>query len=303
MQNSNNIGYPGKAYNWQTECAVDPGDHSGIGSIDTTPVVLCNSPTERYGPLGYNNNFNSEKQVVDGTFGQQAYDRDPRTSSYDRSARTSFSGRKKALCIGINYRDPNIRLNGCINDVRNVAEFLTVQFGYKKEDIRQLTDDTTDYHFLPTRENIIAAMHWLVEDARPTDTLFFHFSGHGGQIKDLDGDEADGFDEIIYPLDFMEAGHILDDEMHEIMVQPLRAGCRLTAIFDCSHSGSALDLPYTYSTDGKLKEHSQLVETGRGLMNVGKLCARGDVSNAFRGLGKLSLDGPDDLRTYGEEVY
>jgi metacaspase-1 len=54
-------------------------------------------------------------------------------------------------------------------------------------------------------------------------------SGHGGQTKDLDGDEADGFDEgfsqishatflftgsafaVIYPVDFKKAGHIVDD--------------------------------------------------------------------------------------------
>ena len=36
-------------------------------------------------------------------------------------------------------------------------------------------------------------------------------SGHGGQTKDLDGDEADGFDEVIYPVDYNQAGHIVDD--------------------------------------------------------------------------------------------
>ena len=75
-------------------------------------------------------------------------------------------------------------------------------------------------------------------------------SGHGGQTKDLDGDEADGYDEVIYPLDFQQAGHIVDDVwasssyniptnmsiqmMHDIMVKPLPPGCRLTAIFDVS---------------------------------------------------------------------
>ncbi|KDN35889.1 hypothetical protein RSAG8_11251, partial [Rhizoctonia solani AG-8 WAC10335] len=131
------------------------------------------------------------------------------------------------------------------------------------------------------------AMRWLVEGAQSTDSLFFHFSGHGGQTEDLDGDEADGFDEVIYPFDFEHAGHIVDDDMHEIMVQSLPPGCRLTAIFDCSHSGSALDLPYTYSTGGKLKEHSQLVETGRGLLSVGKFCARGNMSGAFKGLSSV----------------
>lgn len=41
----------------------------------------------------------------------------------------------------------------------------------------------------------MAAMQWLVKDAQPNDSLFFHYSGHGGQTKDLDGDEADGYDE------------------------------------------------------------------------------------------------------------
>ena len=42
-------------------------------------------------------------------------------------------------------------------------------------------------------------------------------SGHGGQTEDLDGDEDDGYDEVIYPVDFRTAGHIVDDEMHRIM--------------------------------------------------------------------------------------
>lgn len=41
-------------------------------------------------------------------------------------------------------------------------------------------------------------------------------SGHGGQTKDLDGDEDDGNDEVIYPLDFKQAGHIVDDECESI---------------------------------------------------------------------------------------
>lgn len=41
--------------------------------------------------------------------------------------------------------------------------------------------------------------------------------GHGGQTQDHDGDEDDGYDEVIYPVDFRTAGHIVDDEMHRIM--------------------------------------------------------------------------------------
>ncbi|KAI0666491.1 peptidase C14, caspase domain-containing protein [Trametes maxima] len=41
--------------------------------------------------------------------------------------------------------------------------------------------------------------------------------------------------------------------MHTIMVKKLPSGCRLTALFDSCHSGSVLDLPYLYSSDGRVK--------------------------------------------------
>ena len=101
--------------------------------------------------------------------------------------------------------------------------------------------------------------------------------GHGGQTKDLDGDEEDGYDEVIYPVDFRQNGHITDDEMHRIMVRPLKAGVRLTAIFDSCHSGTALDLPYVYSTQGILKEPNMAKEAGQGLLNVVSAYSRGDL--------------------------
>jgi hypothetical protein len=117
---------------------------------------------------------------------------------------------------------------------------LCTIYGYKEEDIVMLTDDARNPRQLPTVRNITDAMQWLVRDAKPNDSLFFHFSGHGGQTKDTSGDEEDGYDEVIYPVDYKTAGHLVDDKLHEIMVKPLPAGCRLTAIFDCCHSGSAL---------------------------------------------------------------
>jgi hypothetical protein len=123
---------------------------------------------------------------------------------------------------------------------------MNQRYNFAWDDMVILTDDQQNPAAHPTRANILRAMQWLVADARPNDNLFFHYSGHGGQTEDLDGDEEDGYDETIYPVDFKQAGQIIDDEMHWIMVRPLPAGCRLTAIMDCCHSGSALDLPYEY---------------------------------------------------------
>ncbi|KAK0236026.1 metacaspase [Armillaria nabsnona] len=192
------------------------------------------------------------------------------------------TGKKKALCIGINYIGQNGELRGCINDAQNIQRFLIRSFGYKEGDIVMLTDDSRNPRQIPTRDNILHAMQWLVAGAQPNDSLFFHYSGHGGQTKDLDGDEADGYDEVIYPVDHQRNGHIVDDLMHQIMVKPLPAGCRLTAIFDSCHSGSALDLPYIYSTEGKVKEPNMAAEAGQGLMSAVGSYARGDMGGVFK---------------------
>jgi len=54
-------------------------------------------------------------------------------------------------------------------------------------------------------------------------------------------------DEAICPADFRGAGLIVDDELHSILVASLPPGVRLTAIMDCCHSGTALDLPYIFA--------------------------------------------------------
>ncbi|KAI0322581.1 caspase domain-containing protein [Amylostereum chailletii] len=214
------------------------------------------------------------------------------------------TGKKKALCIGINYFKQNGELRGCINDARNIERFLGQNFGYKRDDMVILTDDQRDPRSIPTKENIIRAMQWLVTGAQPNDSLFFHYSGHGGQTKDTDGDEDDGYDEVIYPVDFKTNGHIVDDArfcllpqcvyiyasmqmMHDIMVRPLPAGCRLTAIFDSCHSGSALDLPYIYSTEGKVKEPNLAAEAGQGLLTAVSSYARGDMGGVFSSMTGL----------------
>jgi hypothetical protein len=189
---------------------------------------------------------------------------------------SNCTGRRKALLIGINYFGQEGELRGCINDVHNMSTYLNETFGYASEDMVKLTDDQQNPMSQPTKDNIRRAMQWLVHDVQPNDSLFFHYSGHGGQTEDLDGDEDDGHDEVIYPVDFRQAGHIVDDEMHHILVNPLPAGVRLTAIFDSCHSGSALDLPYIYSTQGVLKEPNLAKEAGQGLLNVFTSGAAGD---------------------------
>ncbi|KAJ6018621.1 hypothetical protein N7522_000688 [Penicillium canescens] len=192
---------------------------------------------------------------------------------------SACTGRRKALLIGINYAGQPNALKGCINDVTNMSNFLAQRFGYKREDMVILTDDQRNQLSIPTKANILRAMQWLVKDAQPNDSLFVHFSGHGGRTPDMDGDEDDGFDDVIYPVDYRVAGHIVDDDMHAIMVRPLRPGVRLTAIFDSCHSGTALDLPYVYSTQGILKEPNLAKEAAQDLFSAFTSYGQGDFSS------------------------
>lgn len=209
---------------------------------------------------------------------------------------SACTGRRRALLIGINYFGQTGELRGCINDVKNLSKFLMENHGYRREDMVTLTDDQPDPVMHPTKANIIRAMQWLVNGAQPNDALFLHYSGHGGQTEDLDGDEEDGNDEVIYPVDHKQAGHIVDDQIHELVVRPLQAGVRLTAIFDSCHSGSVLDLPYLYSTKGVLKEPNLAKEAGQGLLEAVGHYARGDlgsVASTVFGLAKSAMRGND----------
>ncbi|KAL8291866.1 hypothetical protein RQP46_002124 [Phenoliferia psychrophenolica] len=227
-------------------------------------------PPQNFGPPQYQG----------GQF--QAHMQPPQGQQFQYS---NCTGKRKALVIGINYTGSANALAGCHNDAKNMAKFLCDRYNYKQEDIVMLMDTPRANPMeVPTKANIIRGMQWLVRDARPNDALFFHYSGHGGQTEDLDGDEDDGYDETIYPLDFKNAGQIVDDQMHEILVRPLPMGCRLTAIFDSCHSGSALDLPYIYSTQGKLKEPNLLADAGQSVLGAAKDYMRGDVGGALSSL-------------------
>lgn len=88
------------------------------------------------------------------------------------------------------------------------------------------------------------ALFWLVQGCQPGDSLVFHYSGHGSRQRNYTGDEVDGYDETLCPLDFETQGMIVDDEINAAIVRPLPRGVKLHAIVDSCHSGTVLDLPF-----------------------------------------------------------
>ncbi|KAJ3372487.1 Ca(2+)-dependent cysteine protease [Allomyces arbusculus] len=179
--------------------------------------------------------------------------------------KSNCTGRKKALFVGINYKGTKAELRGCINDVHNISSYLFGNWGFSRQNSVILTDDQSDPNALPTKNNILAAMQWLVRDAQPNDSLLFHYSGHGSKQKDEDGDEEDGHDETIVPLDYEKAGQITDDTLHDVLVKNLPAGVRLTCIMDCCHSGTIIDLPFVYTVKGNIEMTLSKRHTGEAI--------------------------------------
>lgn len=141
---------------------------------------------------------------------------------------------KKALLVGINKYAPelNADLRGCVNDVKAMRELLLGTYGFEPDNIRVVIDERA------TKQNIIDRLKWLVADAQPGDELFFHYSGHGAQVRDRDGDELkDHLDEILCPHDLKWDDPLTDDFIGDLF-DDLPAGVNLTMFCDSCHSGT-----------------------------------------------------------------
>jgi hypothetical protein len=139
---------------------------------------------------------------------------------------------KRALLIGINkYLIPGADLRGCVNDVRNVSAALTKWFGFQTQDITLLVDEAA------TQNAMASGIKQLLRDAGEGDTILLHYSGHGSNVPDDNGDEADKRDEILCPSDLDWKKPMRDDWLRT-QIDKLRAGVKLTVIMDCCHSGT-----------------------------------------------------------------
>ncbi|KAJ4727312.1 metacaspase 1 [Melia azedarach] len=153
-------------------------------------------------------------------------------------------GRKRAVICGISYKNSRHELKGCINDAKCMRYLLVNKFGFPEDSILMLTEEETDPYRIPTKHNIKMALYWLVQGCQAGDSLLFHYSGHGAQQRNYSGEEADGYDETLCPLDFETQGMIVDDEVNAMIVRPLPHGVKLHSIIDACHSGTVLDLPF-----------------------------------------------------------
>jgi metacaspase-1 len=145
----------------------------------------------------------------------------------------------RALLIGIGtYASlpEKMFLEGPKNDVPLIEKLLKEKLGYSPDSIRVLLDKDA------SRASILASIdEWLVQGTQPGDRVYFYFSGHGLQVKDVSGDEEDSLDEALSTYD-IAAGDgdwtnvILDDEI-DAMLEKLKDRA-VSIVIDACHSGT-----------------------------------------------------------------
>ena len=164
-------------------------------------------------------------------------------SSFQLPAQT-----KRALVIGLGEQEDKswAKINGD-KDVPYVKEML-VRMGY--------TDVTTLVNKQATKAGIVSAFETLAAKCAEGDVVYIHFSGHGQQVTDVNGDERpDTFDEAWIPYDaymkydaqrYTGEKHLVDDEINVLLKNvKSKIGSKggMLVVVDACHSGGSTREP------------------------------------------------------------
>lgn len=137
-------------------------------------------------------------------------------------------GTGRFLTIGLNRIDPAAygtsgTLQACENDARDMAALAT-KAGFT---------GTTLLNEEATSSAVLAQLASAAANLQSGDILVLSYSGHGGQVGDVTGDEDDALDETWCLYD----RQLIDDELHAMWAK-FRAGVRIVVFSDSCHSGT-----------------------------------------------------------------
>lgn len=154
--------------------------------------------------------------------------------------------RKRAFMVGISHYDTALtgyqwnNINGT-NDVQLLSPILKKQGFY----LSTLLDDQATYQI------IISQLSTFTNQTKKGDIVYLHFSTHGQPVEDLNGDEEDGWDEAIIPIDaykiykkgvYEGKKHLLDDQLNTY-IKKLRTKIGpsgfLYVVIDACHAGTS----------------------------------------------------------------
>jgi len=147
--------------------------------------------------------------------------------------------KNRALLIGISDYSPQYNWN-TISGTNDIDLIKGVLKGFS---VKELRNENATY------KNIIKEFERLIQQSKPADIVYIHFSGHGQPVEDYDGDEADGWDEAFVPYDAGEKyiqgvyegdKHFIDDTLNGLLEQlrvKLGPSGALYVVMDACHAG------------------------------------------------------------------
>lgn len=144
-----------------------------------------------------------------------------------------------AVTIGLNQVDPKHYggwsgdLTACEADAKDMAEIAKE----KKFQVKTLLTKTA------TRTKVLGEITKAAKTLKAGDIFMLTYSGHGGQLPDLNDDEPDGQDETWC----LYNGELVDDELFAAFGK-FKEGVRVLVFSDSCHSGTVVKQAYYRGT-------------------------------------------------------
>ncbi|MFD2717687.1 caspase family protein [Hymenobacter monticola] len=168
-----------------------------------------------------------------------------RAQTKPAAAKTAVGATKHALIVAVGAYPESSGWGqiSSANDVPLVKAALLRQ-GFAEANIRVVADAAA------TKAGIVAELKALAGRVKPHDVVVFHYSGHGQQVADDNGDETDGLDEALVPVDaqayfvpgtYEGQNHLRDEELGSLLGavrQRLGPQGEVLAVLDACHSGT-----------------------------------------------------------------
>jgi len=153
-------------------------------------------------------------------------------------------------------------LGGAPNDIAAMKETIAPRIAF--------ANSITLLDAQATRAGIIAAFDRIVAEASAGDTLLFYYTGHGGRIVDVSGQQLSGYSSTIVPYDARnpdrlgdQPGDIVDNELRKMIEAATGAGINVITIFDSCNSGTATRAPSPWVNDKiRFRSTPEVVLTG-----------------------------------------
>ena len=159
-----------------------------------------------------------------------------------------YAQNRRAFLIGISdYQSYSGNTKKGWNNIHGTNDITLLAPTLKKHGFKVGT--LTNIH--ATAKNIRQQLSEFITSCRKGDVVYLHFSCHGQPVEDLDGDEDDGWDEAIIPIDAQKTyvkeiykgeNHITDDELNrffrKIRTKIGKKGY-LTVVIDACHAGTS----------------------------------------------------------------